>query len=141
MDKLVFARGYHDDRDNGTFVVQSDLSDKAIEANPRLELIGVRAAVGDLTLTVARSLATLISYGDIKDWEAIGMVKNQNIYIGGLIPDSQFVTGHDFARVMGFLGHALLLDKVTGTRLNTDKGVGRAIDVLFGRYYAARKLA
>jgi hypothetical protein len=150
---LVYSRGQASAVNNGLFALTGDVSatdllipvagqglvvDASPPINARLEIAGLRAAASDMQLVVSGSTATLTSTADVTDWEDYGLIRYQEVYLGGLTSAERFATGHDFARVASFDGAVLNLDKI-GPNLATDTGAGITLDIMFGQF--ARNVA
>ncbi|MEO1208385.1 MAG: phage tail tube protein [Cyanobacteria bacterium J06638_20] len=140
---LVFAQGYSTTANNGLKPLTADaastdteltvagLSAETASESAILEYAGIRAATGDLTLTVSGTTAVLST--TLLDFTTLGLTVGQFIHIGGLTTSEQFDTGAGYARITSIAATEIGLDKLAAA-LATDDGVGDTVDLLFGQF-------
>lgn len=143
---LIYTRGFANVANNGLFHVDAASTTTATvvtgtpsivdetpteAANATLEVAGVRAATGDLVLTVSAPTATLTS--TTLDFTTLGLTVGQTIHIGGLTTAQQFSAGAGYARITALSANSMSLDKL-GPNLATDPGTGDTVDLLFGQF-------
>lgn len=146
---LLYARGYSNAANNGLKPLSADtatsgvlmtVAGNVVEASPPtgaiVEVAGVRAKAADLALAVSGTTGTLTSNNagaTAIDFTTLGLTPGQIIHVGGLTSTNQFTNGRGYARVRTIAANTLTLDKLS-TGLVADTGVGKAVDLLFGRY-------
>lgn len=146
---LVFARGYTATVNNGLHVLDGAVSATSIpvagsltdetplsSGNERLEIGGVRAATGDLAITLSSGQTftlTSANSGNALDFTDLGLVSGQRIHIGGLTAGNQFSAYVGSARIRTITANAMTMDEATGTPADDD-GVGETVDLLFGQF-------
>lgn len=148
---LIFARGYATAGNNGlkqltadpaaagTTLVCSGLAVETPPTNAMVEIAGIRAATGDLAVTVSGSTGTLtsgnngVAGGDRVDFTTLGWVAGQTIHIGGLTGANQFSGGFGYVRVRTIAAQSVTFDKLAGTMV-TDTGAGETVDILYGPF-------
>ena len=141
---LVVAKGYLVSANNGLKVLAADLaaagttlrvagvSAETPPSNAVVELAGIRAATGDLAITVSGATATLtsgnngVTGGDQVNFTTIGIFLGQFIYLNGF-------AGAGFARVTSIAAASVGLDKLDAA-IVTDNGTGDTVDVHYGRF-------
>lgn len=146
---LIKTRGFTNAINNGLFEVAASstttqtrvsgapgLIDETPTAaqNAKLEVAGVRAASGDLSLTVSGGIGTLTSAANFANWANYGLKVGQMIHVGGLTTGRQFSAGAGKARIKTIAANVMTLDKLDST-LATDPGTGETVDILFGRFF------
>lgn len=150
---LMYLQGYTNAANNGLKVLTADTAaagtaiafsgavaeTPATNSNARADLAGVRAATGDLAVTVSGTTGTLtsgnngVTGSDRVDFTTLGLTVGQFIHIGGLAAGQQFSAGVAYVRVLTIAAQTLTFDKLVGT-LVTDAGTGDTVDLLFGRF-------
>lgn len=148
---LIFARGYVIAGNNGlkaltadpaaaaTTLVTSGLAIETPPTNAMVEVAGIRAATGDLAITVSGVTGTLtsgnngVAGGDQMNFTTLGWVAGQEVHIGGLTGAQQFSAGVGYVRILTIAAAAVTFDKMVGT-LATDPGTGDTVDLLFGPF-------
>ena len=147
---LVYARGYENSGNNGLKVLSADtgtsdttitvsggLTTETAPTNALVELCGIRAEQGDLSITVSAGVATITSGNNGAsnniDFTTLGLTVGQFIHVGGLTTANQFSAGAGYGRVKTIAAGTLTLDKLDST-LATDTGSGETVDLLFGQF-------
>lgn len=148
---LVFSVGYANAANNGLKVLTADtaatgtaiaFSGAVAETAPTnaiVDIAGVRAATGDLAITVSGSSVTLtsgnngVTGGDRVDFTTLGIKPGQFIHVGGLLAGNQFSAGYGMFRVLTIAAQTVTGDK-PDTTLLTDAGASETVDLLFGRF-------
>lgn len=151
MKSLFYGQGFTNAANNGLKVLTADTASTGTAlafsgavaetppTNARVDLAGIRAATGDLAITVSGTTATLtsgnnsVTGADQINFTTLGLTAGQFIHIGGLAAGQQFSAGYGYARILTIAAATLTLDKVTGT-LATDNGTSDTVDLLFGRF-------
>lgn len=147
---LVYARGYANSANNGLQVLSADVATSGTEitvsggltaetapTNALVELCGIRAETGDLSITVSSGVATITSGNNGAsnniDFTTLGLTVGQWVHVGGLTSSNQFSAGAGYGRVKTIAAGTLTCDKLDST-LATDTGASETIDLLFGRF-------
>jgi hypothetical protein len=148
---LVYGKGYVNSANNGLLVLTADtaaagtaiaFSGAVVETAPNnatVDIAGIRAATGDLAITVSGSSVTLssgnngVTGGDRVDFTTIGIKPGQFIHVGGLLAANQFSAGYGMFRVLTVAAQTVTGDK-PDTTLLTDAGAAETVDLLFGRF-------
>ncbi len=146
---LIFARGYSIAANNGLNPLDSQPVDTDTElttanavaetapTNATVDIAGIRAEVGDLSLTVAGLLATITSGNETPaiavDFTTLGLTLGQFIHVGGLTSGEQFTGSLGYGRIFSITAGTLVLDKIDAT-LITAAGTTDTVDLLFGRF-------
>lgn len=146
---LVFASGYAIAGNNGLKALNADVTGTSTEvtvtglsaetapSSAAVWVAGIRT--DDLTLTISGSTATLVSAGDISDWETYGLQAGQYIHIGssttgGAVQNAYSTnTVFGYARITSIDGDTLNLDKLDAN-LTGGPHSPATIDVMFGRF-------
>jgi hypothetical protein len=140
---LVWASGFGVAANNGLKPVTASgadhiaCADLAVEASPpagaRLEVVGVRGAAGDLTLTVDASHATVGSTA--LDFTTLGLNVGEWVFIGGDNAANKFfqAANQGYGRVASIATNALALDETTFAAVN-DAGTAKQVDIYFGKF-------
>ena len=143
QDTLVYSRGWTTPANNGLkeVVVGSTTTEIKIEGgltaetpdtvnNATVEVAGFRGASGDLEIDANGDLTSTVL-----DFTTLDLTVGQAIFIGGEATVNQFAAAADrgFARVTAIAVAKLTLDKKTTTFI-ADTGVGKLIDIYFGRF-------
>lgn len=109
-----------------------------VAQNALLEVAGFRGASGDLEIDVTGGVVSLISNGGV-DFTDLRLNVGQFIWIGGTGTNAfNTAANRGLARIVSIAAGAIVLDKMATTFV-TDAGVGRTVDLYFGRW--ARNVA
>lgn len=145
MKSLFFGQGFTNAANNGLKVITADtgtagtaiaFSGAVAETPPtnaRVDIAGVRAAAGDLAVTVSGTTGTLTSGNngvggaDSINFTTLGLTAGQFIYLAG------FSAGVGYARILTIAATTITFDKLSGT-LVTDPGTGDTVDLHYGRF-------
>lgn len=140
---LVYARGYSNSTNNGLHIVSSasatevSVSDTLVaDASPatgsRLDVVGVQATTGDITMDSDGNLNSTSL-----DFTTLGIQVGQWIYVGGSDTDTFFNDGGTVksgeARVQIVAANKLTFDK-TPSGFTTDAGTGKTIQLFIGSF-------
>lgn len=134
---LVLAQGFGVPANNGLKTVGAVAGGKvtvdgtADEASPpataSLTVVGMSAAAGAISLTVAGGLVTLVGVG----MDTFGVVPGEWVFIGGDAVNSQLAKIKGFARVKTISPTGWVLDKYTFVP-EADSGAGKSVQVMLG---------
>src|SRR5690606_30971354 len=120
--QLIATEGFINPVNNGaktvvsatgtTIVVAETLVDElAPPAAAKLVVVGLTAAVGDLSLAPAGGYANLVSAGGT-DFTTLGLIPGEWVYVGGDGATSAFDDNGGFARIGAISAGTLTFDKV-----------------------------
>lgn len=138
---LVLASGFGDAANNGLAKVTAALAgavtvDKTLvveaspPANAKVEVCGVEAGSGDLTLTATASGITIGSTS--LDFTTLNLNVGEWIFIGGDAAGQQFALNDPgYGRIKSISANALVFDETTFTAVDTN-GAGKTIRLFFG---------
>lgn len=158
---LVYASGYANAANNGMHVLTADTASSGTSitcggsstvaetapANSKLQVAGIRASAGDISLSVSSGVGTLASAADI-DFTTLGLTVGQFVHVGGLTSTNQFgstaaadgTRSVGYARITAIAASALTLDKLSTLLVASDgtddgnAGTNIAVDILFGQF-------
>lgn len=142
-DALVYASGFTVAGNNGLHLCTASAAGSltcgglAAEASPpataRVQMVGYRAAAGDLTMAVTGSLVTIGS--TVLDFTTLALNVGEWIFIGGDASANQFLNAANrgYARIASIAAHALNLNETTFTPV-ADAGTAKLVDLYFGKY-------
>ena len=146
---MLFGRNYSQPTNNGlkelgaaasatdTELTVSGLTAETAGANALLEVAGIRAESGDLSLAVSGTTGTLTSGNNSAvnniDFTSLGLAVGQFVHVGGLTSSNQFSAGAGYGRITAIAADTLTLDKLSDS-LATAAGASETVDLLFGRF-------
>lgn len=149
---LLYARGFSDPENNGTFLVSGAVATGATSipavglavaetvpasADVEVAVAGVRGAAGDIQVDADGNLiSTALDFRDL------GLTRGQWIHVGGVDVTNQFFSeaNFGFARVAGIAENKLSLERRANAFVaddgtdDNDGGTGLRIDLLFGQF-------
>lgn len=140
---LLWASGFGVAGNNGLHLCTASAAGSltcaglAAEASPpataRVQVVGYRAAAGDLTLAVSGSLATIAS--TVLDFTTLGLNVGEWMFVGGDASANKFVNAPNvgYARIASIAAHALALNETTFAAVN-DAGTAKLVDLYFGKF-------
>lgn len=141
VDALVLASGFKRNSGlhrvngitDGTHVsTTSALSDEAVVAGGRLEVVGHQFPASDLQLNLQDGQFPYLE-SDAYDLDTFGLIPGEWVFVGGDAAGMHFDGFPGFyARVSEAVGNILRFDKTTRTIDDNDTGVGKTIQLFFG---------
>lgn len=146
---LVYGRGFTNSANNGLHVVDAGATTTSVavketlvaEASPptaaRLEVCGIQAASGDLTVAITSGVTTIVSAGGL-DWTDTDydLKVGQMVWVGGDTAVTQFVdntVNRGWGRIIAITSTVLSIDNTT-TTFATDAGTSKTVQIFFGRF-------
>jgi hypothetical protein len=140
---LIYARGFTNAANNGlkllagtSITTEIKTTGLVVEASPpanaTVDVVGVRGAAGDITITAANHLASTIL-----DFTTLGIQVGQWLTVGGLTASTAFTTipAQSRARVVSVAAHLITLERWAWTVAGVDSGAAKTIDIGLGSLY------
>lgn len=140
---LAFASGFNDPANNGlksvsgvsTGEVSVDYTviEAVSPANAKLTLVGVIGEVGDISIDVSGTYPTITSAA-VYDFEALGIIAGEWIYVGGDTEKTQFATpeNNGFKRVKSVASGVITIDSSVSL-MTAETPATATIQLFFGR--------
>jgi Phage tail tube protein len=137
---LIFTSGFSESSNNGLktivsvtsslITVSETLTDETPVSSAKIEIVGFKAAAGDINLTLVSSICALTS--TVLDFTSLNIVPGEYVFIGGDETSSHFANNNPgYARVVSVSQNSLAFDDTTWSP-EDETGTGLSIKMFFG---------